>query len=189
MNERHERYVTLGSLAARAQLGSRAALEELLRLLQTPLGVHIRTIVDDGDVAADVLQDSLLLISRHLGKLNDPRWVRAWAYRIATREAIRTARRRGAHMESTLDAISESHAMPESEPIFDSDLIAELPSRIASLPIAAQVALRMHYLDEQTQAEIAEALEIPLGTVKSRIAYGLSLLRRDWASRARTAAS
>ncbi len=51
------------------------------------------------------------------------------------------------------------------------------------LPPHAQIAIRMHYLQELSQQEIAEALEIPIGAVKSRIAYGLSALRRaTWTS-------
>jgi RNA polymerase sigma-70 factor (ECF subfamily) len=64
--------------------------------------------------------------------------------------------------------------------IEDEALLAALPGQLAALPMAAQVALRMHYLQALTQQEIAEALEIPLGTVKSRLAYGLMWLRRSW---------
>ena len=69
--------------------------------------------------------------------------------------------------------------IPEDETI-EPVLLAELPHRLAAVPPAAQVVLRLHYLHELTQPEVAEALEIPLGTVKSRIAYGLAALRRDW---------
>jgi RNA polymerase sigma-70 factor (ECF subfamily) len=69
----------------------------------------------------------------------------------------------------------------EGEPaIDDEELLAELPGRVAALPAAAQIVLRMHYLQSLTQQEVAEALEIPIGTVKSRIAYGLNRLRTTW---------
>jgi RNA polymerase sigma factor (sigma-70 family) len=44
---------------------------------------------------------------------------------------------------------------------------------------ASQVVLRMHYLDGLTHVEIAEALEVAVGTVKSRLSYGLAALRRE----------
>jgi RNA polymerase sigma-70 factor (ECF subfamily) len=59
-------------------------------------------------------------------------------------------------------------------------LVAALPAKLAALPAAAQVVLRLHYLQSLTQQEIAEVLEIPLGTVKSRLAYGLMCLRKTW---------
>ncbi len=65
----------------------------------------------------------------------------------------------------------------DEEPAFDAELLAALPSRLAALPTASRTVLRLHYLESLTQQEIAEALEIPLGTVKSRIGYGLQLLR------------
>ena len=183
MTSPHEVSARLPALAARAQLGNRAALEELLHCMQEPLRAHITSIVGDSDIAADVLQESLLLICRHLGKVSDTRWVRAWAYRIATREAVRVARKSRNRLFESIDSMS-----PDSRPVadrpgdelFERELVAELPGRIAALPASAQIALRMHYLDSLTQAEIAAALEIPLGTVKSRIAYGLHCLRRDW---------
>jgi len=80
---------------ALAQSGDRRALDLLLRDHQAPLYRHACTIVSDPDLALDALQASLLLIARRLGTVRDPRWFRAWAYRITTRESLRVARRLG----------------------------------------------------------------------------------------------
>lgn len=141
----------------------------------------MRGIVQDDDVAADVMQESLLLICRRLGTVRDVQWVRAWAYRIASREAVRAARARRRRAMDGLDERVPDVAAPNAEDeAIDPALLAELPLRLAAVPPAAQIVLRLHYLQELTQPEVAEALEIPLGTVKSRIAYGLAVLRRDW---------
>jgi RNA polymerase sigma-70 factor (ECF subfamily) len=169
----------LGALAARAQLGDRPALEALLRELATPLHEHVRGIVRDPDDAADVLQETLLLVCRRLATLREHRWVRAWAYRIATREAVRAARRGRAPRTLSIDTLPD-FPIAIDEPVVDPELVAELPRRLDSLPAAAQTVLRMRYLHGLSQSEIAEALEIPIGTVKSRIAYGLDVLRRTW---------
>ena len=174
---------SLPALAARAQLGDRSALEQLLRHLQEPLAEHIRGIVRDDDLAADALQDALIIICRRLGTVRQTEWVRAWAYRVATREALRSIRRSGRHEARPLD---DMPALPDPSAdelrIGDEELLAELPARLAALPAGAQTVLRLHYLQSLTQQEVAEALEIPIGTVKSRLAYGLMSLRKTWAS-------
>jgi RNA polymerase sigma-70 factor (ECF subfamily) len=63
-------------------------------------------------------------------------------------------------------------------PRFDPELIAALPDALAALPPASQLVLRMHYLEGLTHLEVAEGLEISMGTVKSRLAYGLAALRK-----------
>jgi RNA polymerase sigma-70 factor (ECF subfamily) len=174
---------SLPAIAARAQLGDRDALEELLRCLQPQLGEHIRGIVLDDDLASDVLQDTLFIVCRRLGTVRDTDWVRAWAYRISTREAYRALRRSRHLQEETLDDVNELQDPSDRESgIADEELLSQLPARLASLPAAAQIVLRMHYLQSLTQQEVAEALEIPIGTVKSRLAYGLTFLRRVWTS-------
>ena len=84
---------SLGALAARAQLGDRRALDDLLRALQGPLLAHLRAFTGDQQGAEDALQDTLFTICRKLRSLRDPRWVRAWSYRIATRTAMRRSQR------------------------------------------------------------------------------------------------
>lgn len=170
---------SLPALAARAQLGDRGALEELLRRLQPPLGAHIRALVRDDDLAADVLQDTLIIVCRRLDSVRNVEWVRAWAYRVATREAFRSLRQAHRERETFVDDLS---SVPElsarDEELDDDEMLVELPAKLAALPVAAQVVLRLRYQESLTQQEIAEALEIPIGTVKSRIAYGLMCLRR-----------
>jgi RNA polymerase sigma-70 factor (ECF subfamily) len=175
----------LPALAARAQLGDRVALENLLRAIEQPLLHHVRAIVGDEDAAADVLQDSLVLICRRLTTLREPAWFTAWAYRIASRAAFRAARATRAQRHEPLDAWADPPAHDGELPTAEPGLLAELGERIAALPPHSQIAIRMFYLQELSQQEIAEALDIPLGTVKSRIAYGLSVLRRaNWTSNA-----
>ena len=162
---------------ALAQSGDRRALDRLLRDFQAPLYRHACTIVGDPDLALDALQASLLLVARRLGALRDPRWFRAWAYRITTRESLRVARRRGRDRQLFDDGI-EVETLGRSAP--EADAAAPPPlwtERLSDLPPGAQVVLRLHFLEEMRLAEIAEALEVPLGTVKSRLAYGLARLR------------
>lgn len=168
------------ALVARAQLGDRAALDRLLRTVQQPLYEHLRALLRDHDAAQDALQDTLVIVCRKLGWLRDPRWFRAWAYRIATREGLRRARRERRWTEAVRgEAWAESLPAPEAEPPpIDPAWLARVPALLAALSPASEVVLRMHYLEEMPYAEIAEALEIPLGTVKSRLAYGLAALRR-----------
>jgi RNA polymerase sigma-70 factor (ECF subfamily) len=172
----------LPALAARAQLGERAALEALLGALQQPLLAHVRMILRDDDRAADVLQETLILVARRLHTLTEPRWVRAWAYRIATREAVRAARRSHRDALVSVDELAEVAAPEPDGATIDPELVLELPERLAAVPPAAQSVLRLFYLEALTLPEISAALEIPLGTVKSRLAYGLNTLRASWAA-------
>ena len=164
---------------ARAQAGDRHALDRLLRDYQEPLYRHVLSIVGNRDRALDVLQNSLLLIARRLSGLRDPRWFKAWAYRIATREAVRTAKRESRLDDRRAEAELADHIeTPLLEKFYDEREIRAGVEHLAELPPACQIVVRLLYLEEMTFVEIAEALEIPVGTVKSRLAYGLACLRR-----------
>ncbi len=168
---------------ARAQAGDRGALDRLLRDHQAALHRHVRTITRDPDLALDALQNSLLTIARRLSGLRDPRWFKAWAYRIATREGVRTAKRetRIRYFEDEA-ALADAVEAPVAEAAFDPGLVRACADHVAGLPPACQIVLRLHYFEEMTLVEIAEALEIPLGTAKSRLAYGLARLREAMVS-------
>lgn len=146
--------------------------------LQLPLYEHILTIVRDADTSKDVLQDTLWKIARKLPSLRDPRWLRAWSYRIATREAVHRTHSEKRWREAMRGEGLNLLPVDESEEPFDPELIEQIESHLENLSPASQVVLRMHYLEGLTHIEIAEALEIAEGTVKSRLSYGLAALRK-----------
>lgn len=155
------------------------ALDKLLASIQEPLFRHVRVIIGDEHESEDVLQEILMTVSQKLGRLRDPRWFRAWAYRIATRDAIRWSKqnRRGPQV---LDS-SEFDNLPSNEVDegLDSETVAQLVAAVSVLPPASQLVIRMHYMEGMSHTEVAEALELSVGTVKSRLSYGLATLRAE----------
>lgn len=166
------------STVVRAGLGDPVALDRLLRAIQQPLYDHIAFVIRDPDAALDVLQDVLVKICRSLIHLHDPRLLRAWAFRIATRAAVRALQRSRRSAAVALDAVSELPASEAGEPAFEPELVTALPALVAELPPACGLAVRLRYLEQLSLAEVAEALDVPVGTVKSRVAYGVELLRQ-----------
>lgn len=165
------------TLVVRAQLGDVPALDAVLRSVQDAVYDHIAYIMRDPDAAKDVLQTVLLTVCRTLIQLQNPRLFRAWVFRIATRAAVR-ARHRSRWHEASIPEDVPDLTQTEREPVVDDDLASLLRQLVDELPPACGVAVRLRYLEELSLAEVAEALDVPVGTVKSRIAYGIELLRQ-----------
>jgi RNA polymerase sigma-70 factor (ECF subfamily) len=164
-------------LVLRAQAGDRAALEALLEHAHAMLRPYVAVMVRDGDAAADVLQEVLVLLFRKLPTLREPRAFASWARRIASREIFR-ALRRLRHHERTHDELPpDVAAEPEPEPA-GAGLLARLPALLERVSPASRAVVALHYLDGLTLDETAAVLELPTGTAKSRLAYGLATLRR-----------
>lgn len=162
----------------RAQAGDRQALEALLARLAPPLRAYHGRLAPAH--AEDLLQDVLVLVYRKLDYLHDPRLLRPWAYRIASREAFRQLRRERARGAPEDPAVLETMAGPE--PPADPELARIAAGLLEGVPPASRAALVLHYLHELSFGEVASVLEVPIGTVKSRINYGLALLRRAMAA-------
>ena len=161
--------------ALRAQCGDREALEQLLRSVRPALHRYVRRLAGDAD-ADDVVQDVLVSIARNVVWLIEPRVFRPWAFRIASRAAfslLRRVRRRG--VEETDDTLLASLPAPDGPP--DNELLAELLDGDVLSP-ASRAVLVLHFQEDMQLDEVAAVLEIPIGTVKSRMAYGLKTLRR-----------
>ena len=164
----------------RAQSGSREALDELLRLLQDPLFRYIRSLVSDRSKAEDILQEVFFRIYRKLKWLREPRALRPWAYQIASRETFRYLKREKSWSRALVDEeILESIPTPHDSAEFLEADLQHLPGIVNKLSPASRAAIVLYYLHELSISETAAVLEIPVGTVKSRLAYGLACLRRD----------
>ncbi len=163
----------------RAQLGDRKAWDKLLRCTQPWLYRYLQQVLKDSYSAEDVLQDVLLLITRKLSHVHSPQLYRPWVYRIATREAFRYLRHRRNYRDSTLPdenvviAPSSEHRPPTPEER------AQLHDNIDKLTPNIRAVVTLHYIEDMSIAATAEILRIPPGTAKSRLAYGLEVLRNQ----------
>jgi RNA polymerase sigma-70 factor (ECF subfamily) len=164
-------------LVLRAQAGDREALDALLRALQQPLYRYIRGLTGRSDLAEDVLQEVFLRVFRKLRWLREPELVRPWVYRIATREAYRHLRRDRRRAERTAD-VDDIVDLPVEPELPTDGLLESLTELAQSISPASRAVLLLHYVQGLTIDEAAEALDIPVGTAKSRLAYGLHVLRK-----------
>lgn len=159
----------------RAQSHDREALEALLRSVQPALRRYLTSLAGAAD-ADDLLQDVLVIVIRRLGTLDDPALFRPWAYRIASREAFRHIRKRRSWLARRDDeTLIEELPLPAAPPA--GELLHEL-LHDDSVPPASRAVLLLHFAEELTLPEVAAILEIPLGTAKSRLAYGLRSIRK-----------
>jgi RNA polymerase sigma-70 factor (ECF subfamily) len=166
--------------ALRAQCGDREALELLLRSVQPSLRRYVTGLVG-ATSADDVLQDVFVLVCRKLVWLDAPDLFRPWVFRIASREAFRHLKKQLRHRARTEDdsLLDELPASPERPP--DESLRQLLASD--ALSPASRAVLVLHFEEDMTLPEVAAVLEIPVGTVKSRLAFGLAALRRQFAKK------
>ena len=159
-----------------AQTGDREALGGLLAGVQPRLRGYLRMLTRDPARADDVLQDVFVIAVRKLVFLRDPALFRPWLYRIATREA----RRRGPPAGPSLDDVPEpAGTIALEQTILDAESREQLRARVGELPPRAREVIALHYFEEMPLHDVAAVLDAPLGTVKSRLAYGLSRLRRE----------
>jgi RNA polymerase sigma-70 factor (ECF subfamily) len=164
----------------RAQCDDREALELLLRSVQPSLRRYLRGIVGSAD-ADDILQEVLVIVFRKLTWLEYPELFRPWAFRIASRAAFRhlkREKRREAREDAAVPSVPALDPPPSIE--LSIELLEQLESNAAISP-ASRAVLVLHFQEDLSLPEVAEVLEIPLGTVKSRLAYGLTTLRKQWA--------
>jgi RNA polymerase sigma-70 factor (ECF subfamily) len=166
-------------LVLRCQEGDAAALVELVERWQPRLWRHAMRLAGDRDAANDVVQQAWVAIIRGLGRLNDAARFRRWAYQIVTYKCadwIRERQRERATVTELASAKDDSVSPPQN--VDDAaDEVATLRAAIGRLSPDRRVALSMFYLDEMSLAEIAEALALPIGTVKSRLHYARQELK------------
>jgi RNA polymerase sigma-70 factor (ECF subfamily) len=164
-------------LVLRAQSGDREALDELLKCIQQPLFRYLARLTGNEDLAGDVLQDVFVLLYRKLAWLDDPDLFRSWTYRIASREAFRRLRSERVHHGADPDLLEELPS-PEREESFCEEWIEQLPRWVDRVSPASRAVIILHYLQEMPLREVGDVLDITLGTVKSRLSYGLRILAR-----------
>lgn len=126
--------------------------------------------LNDKEEAYEIAQESWLSIFKSIHKLNDPALFRFWAYRIVQRRSadfIKSQQRaRKAAQESTIGANTSTQMDGGEE-----DKVGVMLHAIKELPVLHQEMLRLFYLEKFSVKMISKFLELPEGTVKSRLFY------------------
>ena len=154
--------------------GDETAFEQLFRGFQADVNRWILRIVRDRAAADDVLVEAFWRLYRGRARFDPTRTFGAWLRRIATNAAfdhLRAAKPRGASQPAD-DTLA---ARPES----DRDVNEAIDTAFQRLPPDLRLVAALALVEEQPYADIADALEIPVGTVKSRVFRATRVLREE----------
>jgi RNA polymerase sigma-70 factor (ECF subfamily) len=158
------------SLVRAAQRGSERAVEELFARHWPDAYRTALLITHDRAAAEDIAQEAFLSALRALPRFDRRRPLRPWLHRIVVNRAIDWARARRLRREVDAEAVPEAVAPPAAAGL------GAVGAALARLSPEHRAVIVMRYLLEFTPGEIAEALELPRGTVNSRLRRGLDAL-------------
>jgi RNA polymerase sigma-70 factor (ECF subfamily) len=175
-------------LIAQAQRGDVQAFNGLVLRYQTAMYNLAFRLLDDADLAADATQDAFIAAFRHLGQFRGSNF-RAWLARIVTNTCYDALRRRR-RAPASLEALAEGRADSADQPALVSDA-EESPEQLATrqalskaiqdclnqLPPSFRTVAIMSDVQDYSYDEIALALNLSLGTVKSRLSRARHKLR------------
>jgi RNA polymerase sigma-70 factor, ECF subfamily len=152
-------------------------MEQLVDLYQAPLYRFALGLTGSVHHAADLTQQAFLLWATKGHQLKDGSKVRSWLFTTLHREFLRMRRHDARHPHTDLDA-----AEPDL-PVVEPEVWSRLDGRIVletlhSLEEPFRAPLLLFYLEDLPYGEIAEALEVPIGTIMSRLSRGKWMLRQ-----------
>lgn len=179
---------TLGSdevIVERALTGDADAFGELVRRWERRIFALTYGMLGREEDARDATQETFLAAFRNLRGFRGEAKVSSWLHRIAVNQCISRQRRAKVRSESALDDEQENAASSFAAPLSHSPaLVAEgrqetlaVRRAINSLPVELRQVVVMKEFEELTFREIADALDLPLSTVKSRLYTALKQLQ------------
>ena len=164
-------------LLRRFAQGDRDAFESLFRQFEVEVYRWSLAIVRDSTIAEDVVIEAFWRAYRGRARFDWSRSFGAWMRRIATnvaRDHLRAERRRARWSRPIVDEV----AAPANA---DSGVAETVALALRRLPPKLQVVATLALIEERPYAEIADALELPIGTVKSRVFRAIRTLREELA--------
>jgi RNA polymerase sigma-70 factor (ECF subfamily) len=162
------------ALVRAAQRGSVEAVDELFRRHWPSAHRAAFLVVHDAAAAEDIAQEAFLAALRALDRFDRRRPLGPWLHRIVVNRAIDWTRARALRAETATDSAPEAPALDTPEPI-DADIL----SALADLGPEHRAVVVLRHLLGYTPGEIAAMLELPRGTVNSRLRRALDALARE----------
>ena len=174
--DKNEIYCEL--LVTRCRRGDRNAFQELVRLFERRLVYYLVRLTSNEQEAWDILQQTWIKVFRGLKSVRDTRRFTPWLYTIARRTAIDRIRKLSRESEcmaqnDNWENVSAEDA--EIEQFADAQLVHY---GLGKLPLLHREILSLHFLEQFTIPEITEILELPEGTVKSRLHRAKQALKK-----------
>lgn len=156
-------------LVLRCQDGDRPAFAELVKRWQGRLFGHALQLTGRRDAAQDAVQETWLAIVRQLSRIDDPAHFAGFAHRILARRCADWTRGQS-RRRRLRDEVSAARGPQRSASTAERDSDAErIREALSRLPTDRRVVVALHYLHDLSVAEIASMLDLPSGTVKSRL--------------------
>lgn len=191
--------VTDEQLLANYVGGDAAAFAELVRRYQQELFAFLQRFLADANMADDVFQETFVLVHRNARTFDPQRRFRPWLFAIAANKARDHRRASARHPAQSLDNTTGSDESTAFVDLMESDIAApldELSSAedialvqqvLGQLPEMYREVLLLSFFHRFAYKEMARMLDIPLGTVKSRLHAALAIFAKAY--KARTPAS
>lgn len=169
--------------------GDDAAYEALIQRFQAPVFQLVHRLIDDPNEAADVVQDVFLKVFRGVTGFRGQSSMKTWIYRIAVNEAHNRRRWFNRHRKAEITLGGEEEAADRTELFSDrgktpydwtlhGEMRTAIEQALEELNPVFRSAVVLRDLEELSYEEIADVLEVSIGTVKSRILRGREALRR-----------
>ena len=139
-------------------------------------------ITSDTDSAADLLQDVFLRLHRFARNIDPSRPLEPWLYRMTTNLAYDWVKRRKRWprpLDDLADWLVSTGKNPPYEAVERNDEWRQVQKAIAALPLTQRIVVALYYLNDLSLQEIANILDVPVGTVKSRLFYGRLALKKN----------
>ncbi len=183
------------SIVAELQAGSEEAFSWLIAQYSQPIYSLVYRLLDNPSDAADTAQEVFIKVFRGIRSFNSNSSLKTWIYRIALHEAYNQRRWWSRHTgrETSIEPIANDQAEHSSpglkdllmddsksplENVYDEELRARIEKELRSVAEPYRTAVILRDIEELSYEQIAEVMEVSLGTVKSRLMRGRDALRK-----------
>lgn len=165
-------------LLTKSQRGDHAAFAQIVREHQSMVFGLAMNILRDRALAEELAQEVFLDLYQNLASIKSSEHLKYWLRRVASNRCIDHTRRAKRRPLVGLDDVPE----PASKEVVSDPILADTLQRyVATLPEAARMVVVLRYQEDLAPSEIAEALDMPVNTVKSHLQRSLSMLREKLA--------
>jgi RNA polymerase sigma factor (sigma-70 family) len=163
-------------LAVRLRQGDSTAAAELIGEFQTPLLFYLRRLLQSEDEAWDCAQETWISALRGIRRLRQPEAIASYIYRVGRNNALVALRRR--KVVFTIQDEEEAMTCCSEETKFTSHDAVAIREALDRLPHIQRDVLTLFFLDDLSIHEMSVALQVPNGTVKSRLFHSKIALRK-----------